>query len=201
MTPPPVAFVDTETLGLDADVHPIWEVAIIRPDGQEISFQVRVTPRELSLAHPKALEIGRFEERYDRHAALDPSMAAFMVSAQLDGMHLAGAVVSFDEERLRRLCWAHSQPVTWHYHLIDVEALVVGYLARCARQRPIGHSGSRDDSEGAEEAMELLDLITPPWRSDDLTAALGIHPDTFDKHTALGDARWAKAIYEAVMGT
>ena len=28
----------------------------------------------------------------------------------------------------------------------------------------------------------------------------GVDPDDFDRHTALGDARWAKAIYEAVMG-
>jgi hypothetical protein len=25
-------------------------------------------------------------------------------------------------------------------------------------------------------------------------------PDQFDRHTALGDARWAKAMFEAVMG-
>lgn len=25
-------------------------------------------------------------------------------------------------------------------------------------------------------------------------------PVVFDRHTALGDSRWAKAIYEAVMG-
>jgi hypothetical protein len=26
-----------------------------------------------------------------------------------------------------------------------------------------------------------------------------VNPDDFDRHTALSDARWAKAIYDAVM--
>lgn len=30
--------------------------------------------------------------------------------------------------------------------------------------------------------------------------AVGVDPDRFEKHTAIGDARWAKACYEAVMG-
>lgn len=40
----------------------------------------------------------------------------------------------------------------------------------------------------------------PPWNSNDMSRAVGVEPDDFDRHTALGDARWAKAIYEAVMG-
>lgn len=125
----PVAFVDTETTGLDADVQPIWELAIIRPDGTEHVYQVKVTPRQIDLAHPKALEISGFTERYVPARAIEPARAAHLVSSLLEGCHLAGAVVSFDEERLRRMCWAHGQPVTWHYHLLDVEALAAGKVA------------------------------------------------------------------------
>ena len=39
-----------------------------------------------------------------------------------------------------------------------------------------------------------------PWKSDDLSAALGIKVSDEDRHTALGDARWARAIYDAVTG-
>ena len=60
------------------------------------------------------------------------------------------------------------------------EALAVGYLA------------------GSDE--NLRPNVRPPWKSDQLTEALGIVVDDMDKHTALGDARWAKALYEAVMG-
>jgi hypothetical protein len=60
----------------------------------------------------------------------------------------------------------------WHYHLVDVEALAAGSLG-----------------------------IEPPWKSDDLAAALDITVAGEDRHTALGDARWARAIYDAVMGS
>jgi hypothetical protein len=70
---------------------------------------------------------------------------------------------------------------SWHYHLIDVEALAVGYLAG---------RGSAD----------LFHPSALPWKSDDLSAALGITVRDEDRHTALGDAKWARAIYDAVMG-
>lgn len=39
----------------------------------------------------------------------------------------------------------------------------------------------------------------PPWDSEDLSRKFGIEPT--ERHTALGDARWAKAMYEAVLGS
>ena len=36
-----------------------------------------------------------------------------------------------------------------------------------------------------------------PWRSDDLARALGIDPASYDRHSALADARYAGAIYDA----
>lgn len=174
----PVVFIDTETLGLDPDHHPVWDIGLILPDGSEHEWQVRLTPREIALAHPKALEIGRFEERYDETKAEMPATAAWMLLRLIPkGAHLAGAVVSFDEERLRRLLWRWDYPVPWHYHLVDVETLAAGFLARDADSLP----------------------IQPPWKSEDLSRLVGVEPDQFDRHTALGDARWAKAIYEAVM--
>jgi hypothetical protein len=87
------------------------------------------------------------------------------------GATLVGAVVSFDEERLRRYLRAWGACPGWHYHLADVENLVAGKLG-----------------------------AAPPWDSSELSAAAGVDPATFDKHTALGDARWAMALYDAVMG-
>lgn len=172
-----VCFIDTETLGLDPDHNPVWEVGLILPDGREFEWQVEVTPRQIALAHPKALEITRFEERYGHTG---PQLSPEDLSRHLrvfipTGCHLAGAVVSFDEERLRRLMWAHGDAPTWHYHLIDVEALAAGYLA----------------AQG--------DPLPMPWDSEAMSRAVGVEPDKFDRHTALADARWAKAIYEAVI--
>jgi hypothetical protein len=39
-----------------------------------------------------------------------------------------------------------------------------------------------------------------PWKSDDLSAQLGVTVSEEDRHTALGDARWSLAIFDAVMG-
>ncbi len=175
-----VAFIDTETLGLDADVHPVWEVGLILPTGQEETFKIEVTGRDITLAYPKALEISRFEERYRNGPDPMPPADAAAWLAHLIPLHchLAGAVVSFDEERLRRLLWRHGFAPPWHYHLIDVETLAVGYLAGVA----FGEKQS------------------PPWDSESLSRAVNVNPDDFDRHTALGDARWAKAVYDAVIG-
>jgi hypothetical protein len=43
-------------------------------------------------------------------------------------------------------------------------------------------------------------LLTPPWDSEALSRALGVDPDTFARHTAMGDVRWAMAIHDQVMG-
>jgi hypothetical protein len=184
-TTPGVAFVDTETIGLDPDVHPIWEVAVIDPYGVDRTWQIQVTARELSLAHPKALEIGRFEERYDKTLKAQPAEEVaweiWNLLSAYDRVHLAGAVVSFDEERLRRLFWQWNLGIPWHYHLVDIETLAAGYCAAL-------------DAE-----QSRMPSLAPPWDSEDLSRAVGVEPDSYERHTALGDAKWAKAVYEAVM--
>ena len=189
-----VAFIDTETTGLDPHLCPVWEVAVIVDDVEHL-WQVRVptlTFRGKGLPAPTqpyldafADDVCHFTERYDRETALTPLDSVERFASLVDGRHLVGAVVSFDEERLRALHRQYLPAVDfypWHYHLIDVEALAVGYLS----------CGSK----------EYHDVEAPglPWHSDDLSRALGIDPPSdADRHTALADARWAKAIYEAVV--
>lgn len=179
-----VAFVDTETLGLDADHQPIWEVGLILPSGQEHSWVIERTQRELALAHPIALEM--MGDRYTEAVAADTTVTEVEFlhdfCAFTDRLHLAGAIVSFDEERLRRMAWRSGVEIGWHYHLVDVEALAIGFLAR-------------------KEMEAYAYDLTPPWKSEDLSRWVGVDPDDFaPKHSALADARWAKAVYEAVMG-
>lgn len=209
-----VCFVDCETTGLDPDRHSIWEVALITPDGSEGGrehvWQFPVVEIE---ADPFALDIGRWWDRrweadvdvteldaiYEAHneksrrkhfpdqgRAIKPSESWCRHFRHLTtGTHLCGAVPSFDEERLRRLLRSRGVVPRWHYHLIDVEALAAGYvIGRC--QSPIAQATSDE-------------VARPPWKSNDLSRAVGVDPDQFDRHTALGDARWAKAIYERVM--
>jgi hypothetical protein len=209
----PIAFLDTEAISLEAAHDVIWEVGVItRDDGkpdQEWQFQLRPN---MSRAHPEALKVSRFEQRYRLgrgEQALGwspPTLAvtpdfppvrltygavATTLRALLAGRHVVGAVPNFDTERLSLFMRKHLRggikggPVEeyrdpWHYHLADVENLAVGYLAA---------AGDVD-----------FDL-QPPWDSNALTKALGLDPVPDDqRHTALGDCRRARSIWDHVMG-
>ena len=215
-----ICFVDTETTGLHPDRHSIWEVALITPDGAEHVWQF---PIDEMTADPFALDIGRYWDRrwptdcdvdaldaiYSAHTpkarrknfpdqgrAIKPGKTWCEHFRRLTaGCHLAGAVVSFDEERLRRLLHSHGVLHRWHYHLVDVEALAAGYLAG---EFNACQSVGNPDADGPTE--QEVRAAMPPWDSGALSRAIGVDPDDFDRHTALGDARWARAIYRAVMG-
>lgn len=170
----PYAFIDTETTSLDAETGEIWEAALIEPDGTEHQWFL---PVDLGRADPLSLRIGRYYERHPdadgTGLVSDPLDFAYDFSRlTADKCHLIGAVISFDEERLRKLLRANGACPDWAYHLVDVEALIAGMLA-----------------------------IPPPWDSTELSLAVGVKPDEFEKHTAVGDALWAKALYEAVMAS
>lgn len=204
----PLAFVDLETTGLDPDRHEIWEIGLIlRLDGADMEYAWQL-PVDLSRADPMGLRVGRFYERRRKIGGMAPvaslhrvkyptdeqfakagplpvSDTAETIANLLDGCHLVGAVPSFDAAFLGPWLRSHGQAATWHYHLVDVEALAAGWLAA-------GH----DLAFGPP----VRDKCQPPWNSNELSAAVGVDPEQFDRHTALGDARWARAIYDAVMG-
>lgn len=183
-----LAFVDTETTGLDPDRHEVWELALIlrRPDRTETEY-VWQLPVDLGRAEAKALEIGRFYGRQNLGGPDDPWDVARRFAELTAGAHLVGAVPSFDDAFLKRFLRAHGACPGWHYHLVDVEALAIGWLA------------GRYHEHVAEGVEAPLLPPSPPWNSGDLTDCLGLVIDESTKHTALGDARWAKAIYDRVM--
>lgn len=192
----PLCFIDTETTGVHPD-RQVWEIAMIRRDDKgerDVSFYVDV---DLSDADPFGLSVGRFYDRHptgrwmsfssgyvpDRPAAsttgnfLTRRTAADAVARWTHGAHLVGAVPNFDAETLAPLLREHALIPCWHYHLIDVEALAFGWLA----------------------AQDNVDL-EPPWRSDALSNGVGVAPPTQEeRHTALGDARWAMRLYDAIV--
>lgn len=113
----------------------------------------------------------RMTRYYERVPEPDhPKDVAMAVAERTANRHLVGAVPSFDAAFLDVFLRRWGAAPAWHYHLVDVEALAAGKLG-----------------------------IEPPWDSEELSRAVGIDPDEIDRHTALGDARWAKAIYEAVL--
>lgn len=190
-----LAFLDCETTGLEPTRHEIWELAFIirsdeASDGETHEYQL---PVDLTAADPNGLRVGRFYERRDRivgergegsvgslclyrsHTgdwiSTSEAHIAHEVAVSLDGAHLVGAVPSFDASFLTPWLRRHGHAACWHYHLVDVEVLAAAHV-------------------GAQ----------PPWNSVELSRRVGVDPDEFDRHTALGDAKWAEALYDAVLG-
>lgn len=178
-----ICFMDTETLGLHPDA-PIWEFAAIRrdADGDEKEFHCFIDhyplPWFTSLPEPFQQD---YQERFKPQDAITRWEAANLVIEATKDAHIIGAVPSFDTLRLSKLIdgahphnWGTKDP--WHYHLIDVENVIVGFLA------------------GGNQ------IILPPWSSDELSTAVGVDPEQFDRHTAMGDVKWVRAQWDAVMG-
>lgn len=204
----PLAFIDTETTGVHHGRR-AWEIAIIRRDttGTERTFHAFVGDVDLSDADPFGLKIGRFYERHPAYNttsnradtwAHDYSFGPVPAGAQIlnemevvdyverltRGAHLVGAVPNFDAEVFADMLRRHQLTPAWHYHLIDVEALAVGWIHGSGRVPNIAH----------QLGVEL------PWKSDDLSRACGVEPAGDDeRHTALGDARWAMRLYDAIV--
>ena len=201
-----LAFVDTETLGLDHVNHPIFEVAIVLRDEETTSKGFIATTdtrhrwtfhpgRQLACADPTALRLNHFYDRYEdlpkdlvtaRYWLNDveqlvPTRAEALLEIVhlTNGRHLVGAIPSFDAERIETMLREGGMCPAWHHHLIDVEAMAVGWLAGRGRR---------------------LDKFTSDrgWDSRKLADAIGA-PRLDDAHTALGDALWARDMYDAIM--
>lgn len=189
-----LVFLDTETVGL-ADECDIWEIGLIaRTDAGDVEYCWRLRP-DMVRAEPTGLRIGRYYERIGKLAYKPVGSAvrvvnprgggddeaagvAFDLAQLLDGATIVGAVPDFDARHLSRWLAQYDQCGTWHYHLHCVETLALGYLAGQNR------------------------LLPPlPVRSDDLSRMVGVEPpgDT-ERHTALGDARWVRDIWDAITG-
>lgn len=177
-----LVFIDTETTSLRHDRR-AWEVAlIVRSDGpdsdEEHAWFVEATDLDLGNADLMSLKIGRFHDRHPSAGSADLFVAdddpeAFVlrqVEHLTRGAFLVGAVPNFDADVLGQRMRANGICPSWHYHLVDVETLAAGALK-----------------------------LAPPWDFDTVLDAYGLTYDETDRHTALGDARMARDLYDAVL--
>lgn len=187
----PIAFVDTETTHLDAEIGDAWEVAVILrefedEEATDTEYVWQFTP-DLTVADPESLRIGRFHERFQVPAPHEAAYtecvpmlpmtrraAVTAVVNILSGALLVGSNPGFDDRFLRKLLGPGS--AQWHYRPYDIVQLAAAKV-------------------GVEKAGPL------PWASYDLSRAVGVEPPAKGvAHTALGDARWARDVFDAVMG-
>ncbi|MBC9006123.1 3'-5' exonuclease [Micromonospora aurantiaca (nom. illeg.)] len=125
---------------------------------------------------------------------------------------IVGANPAFDATFMARFLRAHGQAPTWHHHLVDVAALTAGYLAgqrdgfNASVDWLADYHNHRAGESGVSCTVQPPDLDTahlmrPPWRTSELATRLGVVCPPEQRHTALGDARWALAIYDRIMTT
>ena len=182
-----IVFCDTETTGLTPAIgHEVWEIAVIHwRRGYWVEETFTILP-DLSKADPMALAVNKFYQRTKEFSSSqkwdDPLTTAKKLAVTFDGRHIVGAIPSFDAMFLDLFLREHRQCGTWHYHLIDVEAMCLGWMARDG-------AGSHDDRE-----------LPLPWKSDWMLGQVGVNPTSeYEKHTALGDAKKVKQVWTRMM--
>jgi hypothetical protein len=189
-----IVALDTETTGLDPDTERVFEVAAIDlTDGTEHVWRFEPPSHVIEAMHPKAVEVNRYHERTAAPGWLWDDIGGLVDLAHLlTGAHLVGAVPDFDTRHLTATYQRFGLPVPrWHYHLIDVEAMAVGWIHGVAAR-------AVDEANMWGEEPPNLDRrrADPPWKSDDLSRACGVEPPSEEeRHTALGDARWVARWY------
>lgn len=211
-----IVFCDTETTHLDPQVGHIWELAIIVRDPGEgdVEHLWQVRP-DLIGADPNALSVGRFYERLHWQLRENPvvdlaarfkdgkddgltnaSDVAAFVASMLNGAVLVGQNVQFDAAHLTTFLRRNGQAYTAHYRPVCVTTMAAGFLygLKAAADAYADDHGGERDATAAAGSVEAL-----PWSSRDLARAVSVVPDDFDTHTALGDARLARHIWDCVV--
>lgn len=196
-----IVYLDLETTGVEYWRHTIFEIGLIFPGGREYEIWIQPTADELAIADTNALRVNNYNRLFqdresgpwhsieggiDSYIVRDSDRKrglAAMLARKLDSVLLAGCNVKFDQEFLEAWLRRYGACPTWDYHVLDIPTYAAG----------VYNAKTRHVKKGAS-----LGLIPPPFSTRKLGEAFKI-PEPEEAHTALGDARWGKQLYEAAV--
>lgn len=128
----PLAFIDTETTGLDSDRHEVIEIAIILQDakGRLAHYQTKIQPERIEDADPKALEINGYaaNPKAWKNAPLMSEVGS-LITSTLRGSIVVGHNVDFDLGMLRANLQKAGCSTRLPYHKVDTMTLAYEHLA------------------------------------------------------------------------
>lgn len=162
-----LCFIDTETTGLDPNIHQAYEVCWWREDAP---IPATITlPHNLEGADDFALKVGQYHERGFTPGRWNADRWESVISLAicLKGVTLVGSNPAFDAAFLRQTLGE----APWHHRLINVAE---GGMWTFGWDRPRGLA------DVANECRERGHEIPEP------------------DHTAEGDVRTTRAVYEAL---
>jgi DNA polymerase III alpha subunit (gram-positive type) len=131
-----LVFLDTETTGLDANLHEVWQVAWAI--NEENPVQERILVHSLKTANLKSLEMNHYLEHHPEGARSEGPMVDLAVRQVLQGATLVCANPPFD----RMFLWKRWGYEPWHYRSIDVESMALAVLEH---DRPKGLKDIADE--------------------------------------------------------
>ncbi|HYZ67835.1 MAG TPA: hypothetical protein VE666_08545 [Mycobacterium sp.] len=177
----PLIFLDTETTGVHRDRRP-WEIALIRRTATaqtRLLLCVDIRDLDLPAADATGLRISGFHRRHPQ-ARDRPLMIPRVYRARdaVDMVHewtadatIVGVVPSFDTECLAAMFARHGVEPKWNDDLVDVVPLAAAAIRAAGRE--------------------------PEPDFTELSRQCGVKPPSAaQRHTALGDARWAMRWYD-----
>ncbi len=210
-----LCFVDVETCRLNASLgSALWECAVIvREDGAayDTEFLWQVRP-DLKAADAMALRIGGY---YERCRVADRAVGSGMVLAGpklakgkaqprqahliagdvarlLDGALIVGANPWFDAGHIDVFLREHNHALAADYHMRDIGSVVAGYISG---ERTAVRNAKFAGAYPADTAEPELLTAT---KLTDVAVAMGFDPASYKAHTAMGDARLVRDIWNSV---
>jgi len=169
---------------MDAD---IWEFAAVRraPGGQETSLHLFIEHDPAKCWRLPESFAADHQSRFPAcHGATTARSAMsqiyhFLEPDEETTLFWVGSAPDFDATRvqilLEKLPWPPAP--RWNHQLIGIVPLMLGHLR-----------------------AQLGELPPQPWKSEQLSRLVGVDPDAFARHTAMGDVEWTMAVWDTIMG-